>query len=1122
MLFLTPLIAKPQIEKMNSSSNLLEKKITIKIDGGQMNYALSDSFIINGSEKISIHDTLLTHHSDYQINYIDGKINFLKNLKPGTEVSISYLFIPFRLQKTYYHRKLIYQSDTTQTITAIPTTPDREMIQRSTLQKNGSIVRGISLGTNQGLKVDSGLRMNISGKITDKVEVVAALTDQTTPIQPEGNTQTLSEIDKVFVQLKSDHFNATLGDYYLSFSGSEFGQYQRKLQGAMGNAQFDDFEFTVSGAVSKGQYTSNQFQGQEGNQGPYQLKGDRGQIDIIVLAGTEKVWIDGEPMTRGENNDYVIEYSTGQITFTRSRLITADSRIVVDFQYSDLQFQRNLYSAQTQTKFWDDKINLDFRFFREADNKDNPLDFTLSDENLEQLQAAGDNTDSAYVSGIRFVGEGKGFYVKVDSADVQFYRYAGSQKGDYNVAFSYVGPGKGDYKSVGFGNYQFVGMGRGSYLPVIFLKSAQSHDLADMNLNLNLRKDFNISGELAASRFDRNTYSTKDDDDNSGLAYRASFNFRPEKVNIAGLHLGKFNIDGKYRVVNSRFNYIDRNDVVEKNRKWDLDEKLSSAEEIKEMNTSYQPVENVTIAFGLGDITKGSAFSSNRWEAKSDVTIKKLPQLHYRVEKIESQNQAIARTGSWIRQFGNTDYNWWKFRPFFNYLGEIKKETLQDTFKTGFKYDELTSGIVLNSFKKMSLTASISNRNDYTFKNDQFDPESKALTHKYQWKYAGGSKLTASAEYIHRDKIFKDSELSDKKTDLGDIQVNYTPFKRAIVTNWHYQISNTQVSKKERVYLKVSQGEGNYRFNEQTEEYEPDDLGDYILRIRQTDDFIPVVELRASSRIQFKPKLIFTSKKLKPWQKWLSTLSTETYLRVEEKTEEKDVWAIYRLDMSKFQQPGKTIFGNNSIRQDIYLLQDNRDFSARFRLENKKEVNFQFLEGGNITNFKEKSIRIIRRFSNRFSSQLDGTNQYRSYLFTARSDKIIEANEMSLDLSYRPKQIFELAVKMKIVARKDIAKDPPTKANEFSLLPRASYSFRGKGKLQVEFEWTKVDLTPQNRIVPYELVGINRMGTTLRWMFGLNYDVSKYIRATISYNGRREPDRSETIHVGRAEMRAYF
>lgn len=1114
--------SQAQVTTIYGPFNLTDKTFSFTIDSARVQYALPDSFIFANSETVYAADSVLTPAIDYKLNYVDGVLLLKKQIPVGEEITLQYRIIPFELEKTYFRRKLVYQGDSVRTIQQTPKPEERSMTQRSSLQKSGSIVRGISLGTNQGLKVESGLRMNLSGKITENVEVVAALTDQTTPIQPEGNTQTLNEIDKVFVELKSDHFNATLGDYYLTFEGSEFGRYNRKLQGAMGTASFKDTEVKLSGAVSKGQYTTNRFLGQEGNQGPYQLRGINGEIDIIVLAGTEKVWIDGELLTRGENNDYVIEYSIGQIMFTRKRLITAESRIVVDFQYSDLQFRRNLYSAKTTTSLWDDKLNLDFRLIHEADNKDNPLDFTLSDENLQQLKSAGDNIDSAYISGVNYAGPGKGYYTQVDSAGLQFYQYVGKDSGDYNIGFSYVGSGNGDYRSVGFGNYKFVGDGNGSYRPVLFLKPAQSHDVADMSLNMNFGKGLSINSEFAASRFDRNTYSGIDDGDNSGIAHTTSLRFQPERLSVGNLNLGKILLDARLRVVDSKFRYIDRAEAVEKNRKWDSDNVATNQENIREFSMDYQPVEHLKVAAGLGYNAKGDRFDSRRWDAETRITFSRLPKMHYRAERIESDNQASMKMSNWLRHSGQVNSQLWKFHPMVAFSGEDKKETFEDTLTTGFKYDEFTAGLELNDFKKMSLGFTVIQREDQQYEQNRLLPYSNAMTYKSGWNYSGSRNFSASLEYTHREKQYDNPELSATRADLGDAKLTYSPLDRALTSNWHYQISNTQVAKKERVYLKVAQGEGNYRFNEQTNEYEPDDLGDYVLRIQQTDEFIPVVELRASTRLQFTPKRLFKGKELTNWRKWLSAITSDTYIRLEEKTEEKDVWSIYRLDMSKFQQPDKTIFGNNSIRQDIYLFQNNRDFSVRFRLDTRDEVNFQFLDGGNIFDFNEKSIRVIYRISNKLSSQLDGSSEYKSYDYTNRTDKFIRDNNFALDFSFRPKQIIEFALKSKIAIKRDEALTPFTEANEFSFMPRANYSFRDKGKLRVEFEWTNVEVRPKNRIIPFELVGINRAGATLRWLVALNYNISRYVRATLSYNGRQEPDRPDTIHLGRAEVRAYF
>ncbi|MFQ5675502.1 MAG: hypothetical protein ACE5G1_06350, partial [bacterium] len=286
--------------------SLFEKDAVFPADSPKMIFSLGDSLVIPYSESLWADSLLLTRDRDYSIEYLVGEFHLKRPLTNVSFLRVRYKIFPFSLRTSYAHREIVRAEPKT----GEPANGDNSggIVPRkqrprvgpreefgAQLIKSGSILRGISVGTNQNLQVDSGLRMQISGRLAQNVEVVASLTDQNTPIQPEGNTQTLQEIDKVFVQIKAPNLQATLGDYDLNLSGTEFTSYNRKLQGVMGQANVNNAAITVSGAVSRGQFNTNEFQGQEGNQGPYQLQGPTGQINLIVLAGTEKVWVDGEP-----------------------------------------------------------------------------------------------------------------------------------------------------------------------------------------------------------------------------------------------------------------------------------------------------------------------------------------------------------------------------------------------------------------------------------------------------------------------------------------------------------------------------------------------------------------------------------------------------------------------------------------------------------------------------------------------------------------------------------------------------------------------------------------------------------------------------------------------------------
>jgi hypothetical protein len=1116
-------------------------------------YNISSVSIIPLSEKIVLRNRILERFTDYNFSYSTATFTLSDTLPYSIfdTLTISYETIKIGLKKVYKKRSLVFKYDEKRgdTLQVVQTesggfTP--EDIFGPGLQKSGTLIRGFTVGTTKDFSLNSGLRLQLSGNLTEDIEIVAALTDQNTPIQPEGNTERLEEVDNVFIQIKHTNATGIFGDYNLTNRNGEFGVINRKLQGLMGTVNFEPHSGYVAVAGQRGKFNTNNFNGTDGVQGPYRLTGQSGEKDIIVLAGTERVFVDGLEMIRGENNDYIIEYSNATITFTPKRLITNASRIAVDFEYTDRKYSRNFFGSGARTLLADDKLKIGFQYLQEGDDQDAPIDFVLSEDDKKILADAGDDPLKAVKSGVSIapvdsLGSRKGIYIAVDTlinnTPFTYYEYRpGDSLAIYIVAFSYVGEGKGDYFREALGQFRFVGIGQGGYLPIIFLPLPQLKQLGNLTTSITPFENVQLDLEYAGSMWDKNRFSSLDDGDNYGYAANVVLNVLPGNITLGSLNLGKAGFSYKERFINKNFTSTDRFNEVEFDRIYNTSGSPTlEDEQFREARLNLIPISELNFTSLAGFLKRGDSFQSNRYNNSIRLSNQKSYNAFYNLDYVDTRNQNTK--SSWFRHGADAHYIFWELiKPGINILAEDKRNTSsnKDSLLAGsFEYLELNPYIQLLEIEGISFTAKYSRRDDLLPLNGLMEKQSVARAQIYDLAYRGIQEVSTILNLTIRNRnysdTFKELGLLDTEQLLVRSQSKFKFWKNIMDGDLYYEVSTEKQAKLEKVYVRVEQGTGNYKYLgdlnnngiADPEEFEPTLFdGDYILVTLPTDELFPVINLKTNTRwkIQYADifdKSTFITSILEP-------LSTETSWRIEEITRETDLSKIYLMQLQYFQREGVTIRGANFFQQDIFINENRQDLSFRFRYSQRFGMS-EFNTGVENAFNRERSVRMRLRLVKEVSNQTDFVNTTDNVSAPQPStrNRNISDNNLTTDFSYRPVSIVEVGFKLKVGRSEDTFPEAPTIIDLNSQLGRLNLSFAQTGRLRFEVERIELLANTLDNIIPFEMLNGNQLGKNYYWRLNFDYRVASFLQTTLGYDGRWQ-GKGRVVHTARAEARAYF
>jgi hypothetical protein len=523
------------INSKEMSYSGLRKEVVLYGNNTAGPYNLSARFILTGSDSIFIADSFIGKDR-YQIDYDQGTIVFSTVLPELTQVNAKYQRIPFLdLSSSYFqHRKeteaisesvaagFSLRSRENERNLKVAATDSGVSPNFEDLSVTGSKTLGFSVGSEQGLGIEQATRLNLQGTVSG-FEIEAALSDQNSPIPPEGATKEISELDKILINVRKGGWSGSFGDYDLTMPFGSLGTVERKATGAMVIGNLDKTKIHASYSRPKGKFRKIILSGEDGIQGPYRLTA--GESFMTIVPASEIVYLDGEQLTRGWNEDYTIDYSLTEITFTNKRTITKQSRIEVNFEYTFDAYDR--YALGIGVNYQLTPFSFGVKNFQESDNQNQSLAYNLSNADIESLSVIGDDTSRTWLDGGSYVGNGHGNYNRFGA----YYVYAGRDSGEYDVTFTFVGDSIGDYvydDSI----YFYVGSNRGRYVAKRHIILPQKNEIYLTELGLKMENGLSLDLAGSMSRNDRNLFSVIDDANNTGFAYTTNFSFQKSNYGI--------------------------------------------------------------------------------------------------------------------------------------------------------------------------------------------------------------------------------------------------------------------------------------------------------------------------------------------------------------------------------------------------------------------------------------------------------------------------------------------------------------------------------------------------------------------------------------------------------------
>jgi hypothetical protein len=1025
------------------------------------------------------------------------------------------------------------------------------------LDYRGSFSRGFSVGNSQSLVLNSNFDMQLKGDLGGGMQIVAAISDENLPIQAAGNTQQLQEFDKIFIRVSKGKSGITAGDYELSSPKGYFMKYYKKLEGLSAYTSHETSPNTTlttrgSVAVSRGKFARRFITISEGNQGPYRLSGNFNERFIIVLSGTEKVFFNGVLLKRGYDLDYTIDYNRAEITFSPTRPVARDSRVIVEFEYTDISYLRTLYAAETD--FQGQNWSAGFNLYSEQDSRQGTGAVLLDSTDVAILKSSGDDIQSAVRNSFRALTSDEkqantgilygGKPNPLRPGELILYYTESADSAIYLANFTEVGQGKGDYAIDGSRAkngrvYRYMGQGQGTHLPLRQLVPPEQKQLLTAYLNASPSRGLDVQGEVAVSQYDFNRLSDLGNDDNVGSA--ANFGIRQEvEFDTSGQSswYGSLRFEG----VGRQFTPLNPYRSAEFARDWNIGViQQRQREQWWQMATGFHLGERVRGEYGIQYFERKNLFYGTKQNGELSLASHRW-QLRAVSQFLTSYSPFLAQTTHFVRPNIRATYYILADKSIqanveWDAESNRVRGTLRDTMARKSNAFDLLKWTVGTDFEKnLAFRGGFSVRRDAFGKANILAPASTA----YEWELAGkwatgGSDLQWS--FISRDLRIQDASLlpndKSKRTLLGKADHTLQLKNQLIRMVNSYNTTSGQEPKYEYVFQKVETGQGEYiyigdttaayKVNVQDFRYDPTHpLASYIRLSLPNNEFVRTTntELNHSATVDFS-RLWKQEVRRTSLQDIFGRFSFLSNARLVSKYRDGKIAGFQTL----FQLPA----------EDTSLV-SHLGHHSQTLFFNKGHASFDLQLGQ-----KSSSSRILLIAGIEQRVQLEQFFRLRWAIFpTADLILLWEQGRKKLDLSLQPGRNLDLVFsrirpelnfrpnpRMRVIARciYQLKRQQILTLDKANILDGGmEFTYRQAGETSIDVGASIVHIRftgAANSFIEYDLLEGLKNGKNYLWQTTLTKRVTKNMDLTFRYEGRKSGF-LPVVHVGRVQLKATF